>query len=735
MTTMTGKRYGEKVKMKDITTNEDLIAFGDDFFDQSAKAKRKYEQTWMLALAFLAGDQLLDVNSRTNKLERIKVEDDPDWAIRTVDNRILPVYRAITSKLTQNRPLPTARAHNQEEADIEAARGSIKLLEYHWDQLDLNRTHAAMVGWLTATGNCFYKQFWNEKRGPLITEYEIEGEIKAEGANTEIDVSVSKPSKKQLFMGDTDLLLRSPFNVYVQPGKTSLDKMSMIGDCERIDADEVFELYGVELEGGDKESDPLNAYGGGIEEIIEAGKMADKTRSNMVTVKELYILPCQKFPDGIMFRWAGSKLLGKPQPCSKLPFVHFRLIHIPGKFWGKGMIEDIIPIQKRWNSLLSKIEMHNDLFNDPPIIMDPNYIDPADWTTQPGLIIEKLAPGGDPPYVLKVPNLDQSVYQELQILDQQFELVPVVNKVTYGKDTPNARSGLAINFLQEKDDAIVWPLSWAIENAYVEVFKQDFELCQKNYDEDRGFSIVGKDNKVQWVEFKKADLRRGLTIGVEPGSAMPRSKVAQQAMVLDMLHEGFFTDPNTGRPDFAKALRYMEFGSVDDIYEDVTLDVNQARRENERMKQGEMVVPENWHNHQTHIYEHNRIRKTAEYEIADPAVKQAYTAHIDAHLQFMQPPAPPQAQPAQAMGSPQALGSPPSPVPAGEPQTNIAAAPPSQMIQQGMDNMNEASIDQAIKGLVLYLEKNRPEVLAQIQKMPVEQQRMALLQLLKQGGV
>jgi len=686
------------IQMKDIDSEEDLIAFGNDFFQKSAKARRKQEQQWLLNLAYLAGDQLVNINKVTGKLDRIKVEYDPDWIIRTVDNRVLPIYRAITAKLTKNKPFPSAKAHSQEEGDIQAARAAEKLEEHHWNMLELDDIHPEMVGWLAAAGNCFYKQFWNEKKGdkiPVSESIDVEAGLNGDGTPR---LKVHEENIDAIPLGDTDLILRSPFNIYPQPGKTKLKDMSILGDAEIMDVSEIQELYGVEV--APEKDTELVVMQSSIDEIIEAGKVSGGQSLNTATVKELYILPNKKFPKGIMFRWAGNKLLGKPQSCSEMPFVHFGLIFIPGKFWHKGVIDDIIPLQKRWNQLLSKIEMHNDYYNDPPTIIDPNIINADDWTNEPGLLLESEMPGADvrsAAHILPVPKLDSSIFNELEILDQQFEVVSVLSKVSFGKDTPNAKSGIAINFLQEKDDDIVSPLIKNIEAGYAKVFKRDFKLCQDNYEEDRGFAIVGEDNKIEWIEFTKANLEANIDIGVEPGSAMPRSKVAQQAMVLDMLHEGFFTDPRTGRPDYAKALKYMEFGSVDEIYEDASLDSNHAKRVIEKLKDGIMVEPQDFWNHEAHIYEVNRFRKTAEFEEMDPEIQELFNNYVSMCQQFIQAKRP-QNEPQQAQNT----------------------------AQGGMPTEEE------ITSFLQILAQERPDVIQQLDAMQPEQRQQAILQLMSQ---
>ena len=637
------------MKLKDIDVNDDkqLIAWGEDFFQESAKEKRKFEQQWLLTLAFIAGDQLVTVNEHTGRMGRIVPEQTPPWIIHVVENRLLPLYRNMTAKLTKGKPRPSATAASREESDIQAARAAVKLEENHWKTLKLNTIHPEMVSWLISCGNGFYKQFWNPEKGDNIVDLSnmdpeagtIEGtgkpkmKLEAAAAGEPVDFR----------LGDTDLILRSPFNVYPQPGKTKIRDMRIVGDAEVMDVSEVKERYGKDVE-SEKDSNlvRINHAIGNANTLTQGGLGLGKPQGddNSVVVKELYVLPCSQFKDGAVITWANNVLLKKEDKCPEIPLTHIGLIDVPGRFWCKGVIEDVIPVQQRWNELRSKIEMHNDYYNDPPIIYDPERIDINDWTTEPGLMIPDKAParGGIPAQVLQVPMLDPAIFKELEVLDQQFEVIPAMHKVSFGKDSSNAKSGVAISFLQEKDEDIIRPMVDSIETGYAEVFRRDFKLCQENYNEDRGFAIVGEDNEVEWIEFKRANLDAEIDVGVEPGSAMPKSLAAKQAFVMDMLNAGFFTDPRTGSPDFAKALKYLEFGSVSDIYEEASLDNGQAKRENLRMKEGQPAQAEYWHNHEVHLYEHNRLRKTGEFEEYPDDIKGLYQEHISQHEAFLAPP-------------------------------------------------------------------------------------------------
>lgn len=169
---------------------------------------------------------------------------------------------------------------------------------------------------------------------------------------------------------------------------------------------------------------------------------------------------------------------------------------------------------------------------------------------------------------------------------------------------------------------------------------------------------------------------------MEAGSALPTSRAAKQAFVMDLMKMGFI-DPNKG-------LEVMEIGGINKIYEQVQVDVRQAQRENLRMAQateqllvdheraqmmqleedpafaakmeaqmimqgpdGELIdispvqmggmpvpvkvpllVPVNtWDDHRLHIEKHNTYRKSQTFENLPPEAKELIEAHVNEHIQ------------------------------------------------------------------------------------------------------
>jgi Txe/YoeB family toxin of Txe-Axe toxin-antitoxin module len=111
---------------------------------------------------------------------------------------------------------------------------------------------------------------------------------------------------------------------------------------------------------------------------------------------------------------------------------------------------------------------------------------------------------------------------------------------------------------------------------------------------------------------------------------MPKSKARLKEELLALWDRGILTDPRL-------VVRATEYGTMEEVLVDLELDTAQAVRENERMARGELVKVEDFHNHMVHIMEHNRFRKTEEYEKLPDNIKEVFARHVEEHKRFIPP--------------------------------------------------------------------------------------------------
>jgi hypothetical protein len=91
----------------------------------------------------------------------------------------------------------------------------------------------------------------------------------------------------------------------------------------------------------------------------------------------------------------------------------------------------------------------------------------------------------------------------------------------------------------------------------------------------RTVKVVGTDGQFNAMVFKGADIGSNTDIRIESGSAMPTSKAARQAFIMDLMSQGFIP------PE--KGLELIDMGGVQRLYDQIKTDNAQASRENMKM--------------------------------------------------------------------------------------------------------------------------------------------------------
>lgn len=182
------------------------------------------------------------------------------------------------------------------------------------------------------------------------------------------------------------------------------------------------------------------------------------------------------------------------------------------------------------------------------------------------------------------------------------------------------------------------------------VARQTLSLAVEMWDVKRLIKIVGEDGSVDTMFLAGSDLENGTDIRVEPGSALPTSKAARQALIMDLMDREYIP-PEQG-------LEILEIGGAQKLMDQLHSDKRQAQRENVRMKnidpatlmqdEGQIdpmtgqpmpappaVSVNTWDNHKIHIDVHNRYRRGQAFEFLPDEIKAQFELHIQLHKQAM----------------------------------------------------------------------------------------------------
>ena len=120
------------------------------------------------------------------------------------------------------------------------------------------------------------------------------------------------------------------------------------------------------------------------------------------------------------------------------------------------------------------------------------------------------------------------------------------------------------------------------------------------------------------------DLHGQTLADIPEDAVLPRSRAAQLQNAQKMLEMGLITSV----ADYA----FMaELPDARHTPQALSPDIAWARQENGLFAAGHMTTVEEWDDHEAHINEHNRYRKTMDYRLLDDVQREAVNSHIKAH--------------------------------------------------------------------------------------------------------
>lgn len=651
MMTSSSKSYetSATVENLDKKTEKKIIDWVNTQFERAKSDRWKDERQWYLNLAFYFGKQNIQIADAPGSSRQFKlyVPPAPYYRSRPVINRIRPLIRTEMAKLTAQKPTAYIVPASSDERDLFAANAGEQLWETVQRDKNIKAKIRQQVFWSSITGNGIMKSWWDDEKFDTVTQT----------------------------MGDICFEIVTPFHFFVPDLRESqLESQPWVIHAANKPIDQLELSYGKQL------TKVKSATGDILDESFSTAMNvnSDAKKKDSTLVLEAWIKPgvVPLFSEGGVVTIAGDEILsfveGQPYEHGKYPFSHLRHIET-GKFYGESTINDLIPLQREFNRTRGQIIEAKNRMAKPQLAAEIGSVDPSKITTEPGQVI-MYRPGFQPPTPIPLQSLPSYVLQELDRIQLDMNEISGQHEVSRGGVPSGVTAATAISFLQEQDDTKLSFTYASLEENYEKIAFMTLCYIKQYWDVQRQVKVTGPDGSFDVMAFQGSDLRDNTDVHVEGGSALPTSRAAKQAFILDLMKMGFI-DPDKG-------LEVMEIGGIGKIYESLQIDTRQAQRENLKMakitdelqmqhtqetldklmqdpeaqmlmQSGELefnpetgqlsaggqpfdmplIVPVNdWDNHRLHIAKHNDYRKSQAFDTLSEAAKRAFEEHVNQHI-------------------------------------------------------------------------------------------------------
>lgn len=311
-------QFAEGSKYKEAYDASEASMVNEEFKKRQDE-RRPFELQWRLNLAFIEGNQYVDINTAAQSL--VEIPKALWWQEREVFNHVGPIIEARISRLARMHPILMTRPGTGEQSDIRAARIGTHLLKNLYHDKSIQNKLQEAANWSEACGSVFFKNIWNPKIGPVVAE---------------LAYGEDAPGGTEAMAGTPQIPQQAPMAPGMSMGMSEAPGMPQQG-MNPLRAEEMMPQQD---EGTDVMSGMMDELGPGINEFL-SGQGTDTLKEGDLEV--IVVPPQEIFPDSCY----------KQGVADVKSIIHARAYHVDEieSTWGEKVAEEQVVVMQLHRSM------------------------------------------------------------------------------------------------------------------------------------------------------------------------------------------------------------------------------------------------------------------------------------------------------------------------------------------------------------------------------------------------
>jgi ssDNA-binding Zn-finger/Zn-ribbon topoisomerase 1 len=386
---------------------------------------------------------------------------------------------------------------------------------------------------------------------------------------------------------------------------------------------------------------------------------------------ELWVKPCEEYPDGLWCRCAGGSngetviirdedngIVPGPLPYRNIqgdvlwPWVYLPYEEVGGRLWAAGALDGVIQIQDKLNRNDSMVELIMQRMAN-PVWLEPKGAEVQRFTGEPGLIARYniIAGSTAKPERLDGVNPGTAYFTLREQYIDDIRRMTGTREVLQGIQPGSDMAFSAMNLLVEQSQGMFTPYFKARGRAAKDCYLLQLELERSYGPIERVKPILGGTSTWTFQTFKRKDMLGAISVIVEDGTEAPKTTLGLRAALQQGKEFGVvpFNDPAT-------ANKTLEILGIPELVPSLDSHTKTAQVEQEEYVEwvrNERVDPTtgqpvpsplkvmSTQNHQIHVQQLDLWANTDEIRemmLTDPAIEAEITLHRVEHLVAQQNP-------------------------------------------------------------------------------------------------
>ena len=633
-----------------------------------SKARWQFERLWFRCCLYYVGNQWVkwDETRREYRQRNLKRR----WVPKPVTNRFASTIDAIRGALQTAQVQPSAWPSTESVEDIAATDVAESIIPIIDEEIMVERLKQQIAAWIVLCADSFAFSYYDHSddslgRTNIPSErcmlcqhvdqpYEFEqvqqcpncgGPLLTEPA---LDPNTQQPIQQDYPIGRLRVDILSPLETYI-----ALDAKEF-RDIRKFTRLKTYALSTVKQRYPNAAQDLAATHSSQTKQAQHYLELltymtqdtlmsSGRSHTENIGVFTHIEMPSDDYPEGLCAVMADDDTMLEvgPSPfydnkmgekAHYLPLVQFGYMTVPGRIYHKCAAYDLLSKQDQRNRLESLMEVSvlKGVYNTWLLPTGSNI---TRITGEPSQHIRwsPTGTGGAKPECITTAPFTEAVMKWLEKLDSDFEEIGGTYDAVKGAVPPGVSAGYAIQLLTERAYGRFGPVYSNWEFSWTQLYRILLIQFRANVTEPRIQKIKGDTGAWEIKKFLGADLKGSVDIRIEGGSARPRTKIAEQALIETLAKLGVV---NPAEPQ--QSHNIAELFGMSHILGSASDDYREAGREwdaySTRM-QAPTVLPL-VDNHLIHIVDHVKRAKTDTYrEMAqsNPEFAKFWLQHIADH--------------------------------------------------------------------------------------------------------
>lgn len=615
----------------DLLYSDDIVTHIKEELERRRDERKAYELKWSLNANFLAGHQNSEIDVYSNNV----VTEEPVEKVdreRRCYNRIAPLMETRDANLGAVNYDMVVNPRTNEAEDIAKAKVSTALLQYVQSNVDFRHKIEQIRRWMEVCGTAFSLSWWDKDAGEVVA-HEVSEEIGADG--------MVRVSEREIRQGEMAMGLLTAYEVF--PHSLVVESVADQHDIiveQVMDVGDIYDLYGIRLEADDVETYAMtpipNAVTGhgrtnasfGVERV---------TRKDCGKVITYFENPSKTNRRGRLIIVVGDEIAYYGDlPAGVMPIQAFKAKPQAGLFYGKSVIEDLIPLQRTYNSIENKIvdyiaTVANNPWLTPTGCVDLDAI--AYSGIEAGSIIE-YSPERGKPEIVGYPEPPAAMINERSQIAQDMEYTAGVSQLMVYGAAASSSSGKALDTRREIDLTRMSLTADNLRDGVIGMAKIWLALNKEFTTGYRVMLITGREDISSVYTWSAEDIN-SYDVEFTAENELRHSRDQQKQDFIEAYQLGLFTDDSgrLSREFKRRAWELFRIGNLDDVMEMDDIQRKNARRENTFLDAGVIPQRNKYDDDAIHLEEHIKYALSVDFGLFQKRTPE-FAAEFDKHIEL-----------------------------------------------------------------------------------------------------